>query len=376
MEKEIKNRLQRFARALINQKTANILVEPQGESEGFWFGGGNVICDNDGVFWLCGRYRNHGDSRTGVGSGERGLELVIFSSVSALGPWEKRKSFTKKELDNGNAEVVSIDRNASRITAIPQTIGRQVLGFPELDLGKSIDFQVEPGDFGYLSPGKVFRAIVQKAPGSDPINRILSLSSIWPDDPSSRNRVDNFNRMLRRDTLSRGDDPIRTMGEYLPPFALFDQDGDLLTTDFFDGKSTILNFIFTRCSVAEMCPAATNRMRRLQNLVFANNLPDVQFLSITLDPEYDVPGVLKTYALAYGIDESNFRFATAPKSVIDDLVRQFGISRKRDDPTTLDHTMRTLVVNSRRQVVYQVPGKSWAADDFLARLKGGSSNEK
>ena len=109
MEKEIKDRLQRFACALINQETANILVEPQGESEGFWFGGGNVICDNDGVFWLCGRYRNHGDSRTGVGSGERGLELAIFSSVSVLGPWEKKKSFTKKELDNGNAEVVSIE---------------------------------------------------------------------------------------------------------------------------------------------------------------------------------------------------------------------------------------------------------------------------
>jgi protein SCO1/2 len=176
--------------------------------------------------------------------------------------------------------------------------------------------------------------------------------------------------------LTRGDDPIRTLGEYLPPFALFDQDGVLLTTDFFVGKTTVLNFIFTRCSIAEMCPAATGRMRRLQNLVFANDLSDVQFLSVTLDPEYDVPGVLKTYALAYGIDESNFRFATASKSVIDDLVRQFGISRKSVDLSVLDHTMRTLVVNNRRQIVYQVPGKGWTADDFFDRLKGNSSNEK
>ena len=62
--------------------------------------------------------------------------------------------------------------------------------------------------------------------------------------------------------------------------------------------------------------------------------------------------------------------------MIDDLVRQFGISRNKDDPKTLDHTMRTLVVNNRRQIVYQVPGKGWAADDFLARLKGGAINEK
>ena len=101
MEKEIKERLQRFAVALIDQERAKILVEPQDGSEGFWFGGGNVTCDPDGIFWLCGRYRNHGDSRTGVGFGERGLELAIFSANSVLGPWEKKKSFTKKELENG-----------------------------------------------------------------------------------------------------------------------------------------------------------------------------------------------------------------------------------------------------------------------------------
>ena len=300
--------------------------------------------------------------------------ILSFLFFAACGDEDRIAKASSVGFNEIRAEVLSTDLNASRITAIPQTIGRQVLGFSELDLGKPIEFQVEPGDFGYLSPGKVFRSKVEKVMGSDP--QILSLSSIWPDDPSFRIRFENVNRMLRRDTLSRGDDPIRTVGEYLPPFALFDQDGNLLTTDFFDGKSTVLNFIFTRCSVPEMCPASTNRMRRLQNLVFANSLPEVQFLSITLDPEHDVPGVLKTYALAYGIDERNFRFATGPKSVIDDLVRQFGISRKRDNPATLDHTMRTLLVNSRRQVVYQVPGKGWSADDFLARLKGGSSNEK
>lgn len=299
------------------------------------------------------------------------LSLFFFG---ACGDEDRALSVESVGLNEIRAKVLSIDQNASRITATPQIIGRQVLGFPELDLGNSIEFQVESGDFGYLSPLKVFRAKVQTVSSLD--SRVLSLSNIWPDDPSHRIRFKNVNRLLRRDTLSRGDDPIRTIGEYLPPFALFDQDGDLVTTDFFDGKSTVLNFIFTRCSMPEMCPASTNRMRRLQNLVFANNLSDVQFLSITLDPEYDVPGVLKTYALAYGVDESNFRFATAPKSVIEDLVRQFGISRKKDDSTTIDHTMRTLVVNSRRQLVYQVPGKGWSEDDFLARLRGGSNNEK
>ena len=51
--------------ALVDQENARLLVEPQGRSSGYWFGGGNVIQDRDGSILICGRYRNYGDSRTG-----------------------------------------------------------------------------------------------------------------------------------------------------------------------------------------------------------------------------------------------------------------------------------------------------------------------
>ena len=58
--------------------------------------------------------------------------------------------------------------------------------------------------------------------------------------------------------------------------------------------------------------------------------------------------------------------------MIDDLTRQFGIMRKKNQ-IPLDHTMRTIVINSRRQIVYQVPGKGWSVEDFLSRLQGQQS---
>jgi hypothetical protein len=60
----------------VDQQKARIAVPPQQKSTGFWFGGGNMVEDADGRFYLVGRYRNFGDSRTGLGAGERGLELV------------------------------------------------------------------------------------------------------------------------------------------------------------------------------------------------------------------------------------------------------------------------------------------------------------
>jgi protein SCO1/2 len=170
-----------------------------------------------------------------------------------------------------------------------------------------------------------------------------------------------------------GSDSIRSVGDQVPPFALYDQDGEIITTDYLDGSVTILNFIFTRCSEPEMCPAATLKMKKLQDLVEKTKIPYVKFLSVTLDPLFDTPGVLKSYARGYNLEESNFRLGTAGKKVIDDLSRQFGIMRKKEPDTPLDHTMRTLVINSRRQIVYQVPGKGWSVEDFLSRLQGQQS---
>lgn len=231
-------------------------------------------------------------------------------------------------------------------------------------------FAAQPGDLNLLKNKTIFRAMTQQT--FTPVEGAgYLLTYVWPDDRSERIRVKNVNRLLRRDTLSMGDSMIRSVGDTLPPFALYDQDGEVLTTDYFDGSVTVLNFIFTRCSIAEMCPASTLRMKKLQRLAKQTKVPHVRFLSITLDPTFDTPGVLKSYARAYDLDEENFRLGTASKATIDDLTRQFGIFRKNVDDLPLDHTMRTMIINSKRQIIYQFPGSQWAAEDFLARLPEG-----
>ena len=128
------------------------------------------------------------------------------------------------------------------------------------------------------------------------------------------------------------------MGDQVPPFALYDQDGEIITTDYLDGSVTILNFIFTRCSEPDMCPAATLKMKKLQEWLRKRKYLYVKFLSITLDPLFDTPVVLKSYARGYNLEESNFRLVLLGKSVIDDLTRQFGLCGKKN-LDTLDHTM-------------------------------------
>lgn len=103
------DKLIRLSKALINQEEAKVLIPAQQNSTGYWFGGGNVVEAPDGSLLLVGRYRNFGDSRTGVGAGERGLELAIFRAETVEGPFEKIHSWSKADLNCGEKEVVSIE---------------------------------------------------------------------------------------------------------------------------------------------------------------------------------------------------------------------------------------------------------------------------
>ena len=107
-DKALKNLLA----ALIDQEAARIIVPPQRSASGFWFGGGNLAQGEDGTIWLGGRYRNYGDSRTGLAAGERGLECCIFRSDDGGQRFEKVCSWTKAELSRPGRKVLSFEGTA------------------------------------------------------------------------------------------------------------------------------------------------------------------------------------------------------------------------------------------------------------------------
>jgi hypothetical protein len=109
LEDSLTRKLVALATELISQEMAKLLVAPYRSAAGFWFGGGNIMRGRDGVFYLVGRYRNQGDSRTGLGAGERGLELSIWAAERFEGPYEKLLSFSKEDLQVGDDPVLSIE---------------------------------------------------------------------------------------------------------------------------------------------------------------------------------------------------------------------------------------------------------------------------
>lgn len=229
-------------------------------------------------------------------------------------------------------------------------------------LAGELEYKVSEGDLPMLAQGAAVRGERVK------FGKAFRLEHIWPNAPETERTVATAQRRLRLDTVTRGHKVYRAVGETLPRFALYNQKGELVLPRDWRGRNVVINFIFTRCQAANMCPASTQRMIELQEAALAEGLENFHLVTISFDPNYDSPGVLNQYAINRGIDTARHDLLTGPEGMIDDLLRQFGIVTINAD-NTIDHTMATLIVDGRGRIAYRKDGSQWSGEDFLKRLK-------
>ena len=114
---------------------------------------------------------------------------------------------------------------------------------------------------------------------------------------------------------------------------------DVLFPDMIEGKVGVIGYIFTNCP--DICPLTTNNMRLIQESLKSDNIEDVQFISISFDPEVDRPSVLKKFAEIRDLDLSNWYFLTGEKNTIDKLMKQVGVIAFVGDSTTFSDGSKT-----------------------------------
>lgn len=124
-----------------------------------------------------------------------------------------------------------------------------------------------------------------------------------------------FNGVVR----SRSAGPKLEKYAQAPEFQFTDQDGKTVSKESLKGKIWVANFIFTRC--AGPCPVMTSRMSALNQSLNQSlkDAKDVELITITVDPEFDTPEVLKKYSNRVGGTE-RWRFLTGPKDKIEETI--------------------------------------------------------
>ena len=179
---------------------------------------------------------------------------------------------------------------------------------------------------------------------------------IFPADSEELRQVAEVTDALRRDTVERGRIVLRGANDLMPPMALWNQNGKLLFKKDFLGKPIAINFIFTHCRNAQMCPASTQCMKRLADeLEKYPELKNVKLISVSFDPQNDSPGILNSYAAGYGINPARHNFLTGDANQIKDLMRQYGILTTQSDGTII-HNAALIVVSPEGRIIQRRDG--------------------
>jgi protein SCO1/2 len=160
-------------------------------------------------------------------------------------------------------------------------------------------------------------------------------------------------------------------GDPVTDAAFLDQDGAPRTLRDFQGHRVALTFIYTRCPLPDFCPLMNRHFAALQKAITSDRaLADVRLVTVTLDPAYDTPPVLKAHARVFDADPARWSFLTGAPEDLSAFATQFGIYLEVDpkDPSQIAHNLRTIVIGPDNRVVTTHTGNDWTPSDLLADL--------
>ena len=159
-------------------------------------------------------------------------------------------------------------------------------------------------------------------------------------------------------------------GDTVPDALLIDEDGKPRPLSSYRGRRVVLTFIYTRCPDADFCPLMNQQFAALQKTIKSTPaLADVQLVSISFDPEFDTPPVLKAYAKTQQADPLIWHFTTGTKEELTQLASRFGVTVTSDGTPALIHNLGTAVLDTEGRLVKLHSSNQWKPADIVAELQ-------
>lgn len=123
-------------------------------------------------------------------------------------------------------------------------------------------------------------------------------------------------KMAKRLNPRWNESEMDTVFQTIPSFSLTNETGKTFDSKSLKGKIFVASFFFTRCTT--ICPKITSQVSRVQDTFLGD--PEVQLLSISVDPKFDQPEQLALYAKRFDANKDQWHFLTGEKKMIYPLV--------------------------------------------------------
>lgn len=152
-------------------------------------------------------------------------------------------------------------------------------------------------------------------------------------------------------------------------FRLVNQDGQPVRLSDLRGKAVLVSYIFTRCPMPTMCPLVTSKMAQVQAAVNKALKDRVMFVSISFDPAYDTPEVLKEYGERYSADFFNWEFLTGDATEIKAAAQDANVIYEDMGEGNFTHNMNTVLIGPDGAVRERFHGSGWKVSDVVESVQ-------
>ena len=271
------------------------------------------------------------------------LTAVCLAACSKGKPAEARRYELK-------GKILSVDSAKASVLIEHEEI-------PGYMAAMTMDFPVRDAEvLKSMEPGQSIQATL-----------VVTDDAYWVEDPVLSKALPAGTAPAPPTTGAREPQP----GDEIPAVKLVNQDGRSLDTRGLKGRAVVITFIYTRCPLPDQCPLLSANFARLNAALTADAelRKRTRLLSVTIDPEYDRPEVLRAYGLSYaGGKFDGWDFATGDPTEVRRFAESFGLIYKAEG-AQVTHSLRTAVVTPDGRLYKIYRGNEWKPEEVLNDLR-------
>ncbi|MGA9984915.1 MAG: SCO family protein [Acidobacteriaceae bacterium] len=165
-------------------------------------------------------------------------------------------------------------------------------------------------------------------------------------------------------------------GEPVPDFRFLNQSGRIVRLDQWRGKVVLLTFIYTRCPLPNFCVRMSRNFAEIDKALDKDPklYAKTHLLSVSFDPKYDTPQVLRSYGGAYTENYTketftHWDFAAPTEQDLPKVLQFFDVGATPEKDGTITHSLSTVVIGPDGKIYKWYPGNEWTPEQMLEDVR-------
>jgi protein SCO1 len=163
--------------------------------------------------------------------------------------------------------------------------------------------------------------------------------------------------------------PLARLRHPLLDFKFTNELAQAVSLGDFRGQALAITFFFTRCPIPDFCPRLSKNFEEASRRLSAipGGPTNWHFLSVSFDPAFDTPPVLRAYGQRYHYDPARWNFLTGPNEEISELARLSGVEVNRE-ADLFNHNFRTLIIDAAGRLQTTLPFSGDLSDPIVNEM--------